>query len=44
MSQRRKAAVYLRSAIVPAVGINAAVNSRDFGTFRWQLNELVPVV
>jgi hypothetical protein len=24
---------------VPAVGINAAINSRDFGTFRWQLNE-----
>ena len=24
---------------MPAVGINAAINSRDFGTFRWQLNE-----
>ena len=24
---------------MPTIGINAAVNSRDFGTFRWQLND-----
>ena len=24
---------------MPAVGIKAAVNSRNFGTFRWQLNK-----
>jgi hypothetical protein len=34
-----KSSLNCQKCYVPAVGINAAVNSRDFGTFRWQLNE-----
>src|SRR6202035_427125 len=35
----RKSSLNCEKCCVPAVGINAAINSRDFGTFRWQLNE-----
>jgi hypothetical protein len=34
-----KSSLNCQKCYVPAVGIKAAVNSRDFGTFRWQLNE-----
>jgi hypothetical protein len=39
MSQGGKSSLNCEKCCVPAVGINAAINSRDFGTFRWQLNE-----
>ena len=34
-----KSSLNCQKCYVPAVGINAAIDSRDFGTFRWQLNE-----